>query len=49
MNIATFHLGRAERGGDAIALIEVDEAIPADVLAQIEALPQIKQAQPLRF
>ncbi len=28
VNIATFHLGRAGPGGDAIALISVDEAIP---------------------
>ncbi len=49
MNIATFHLGRAEAGGEALALIELDQAIPAKVLAQVRALPHIKQAAPLRF
>lgn len=49
VNIATFHLGRAEAGGDAIALISVDEAISPDLLAQIEALPQIKQVKTLKF
>ena len=49
VNIATFHLGRAERGAEAIALLEVDEPIPAEVLERVRALPHIKQATPLRF
>ncbi|NIA70474.1 phosphoglycerate dehydrogenase [Pelagibius litoralis] len=49
VNIATFHLGRAERGSDAIALLELDEAIPADVLGKVRALPHTKQAEALRF
>jgi D-3-phosphoglycerate dehydrogenase len=49
VNIATFHLGRAGRGGEAIALLELDEAIKPDVLAKVRALPHIKQALPLRF
>lgn len=49
VNIATFHLGRVERGGDAIAVIELDEALSGDVLAKVRALPHIKQAQLLRF
>jgi len=49
VNIATFHLGRQDRGGDAIALIEIDEAIPAPVLAAVQRLPHVRQAKPLRF
>ena len=49
VNIATFHLGRQERGGDAIALIEIDEAISPDVLKAVQALPHVRQAKPLRF
>lgn len=49
VNIATFHLGRAERGGDAIALIEVDQPVPEPVLARIRALDGIHQAKTLRF
>ncbi len=49
VNIATFHLGRAQAGGDAIALISVDEEISPDLLAQIQSLPQIKQVKTLRF
>ncbi len=49
VNIASFHLGRAEPGADALALIELDDAIPSEVLAKVRALPHIKQAAPLRF
>ncbi|WP_316188857.1 phosphoglycerate dehydrogenase [Bradyrhizobium sp. SZCCHNS1054] len=49
INIATFHLGRVAAGGDAIALVEVDGAVPANLLAQIQALPQVKQAKALAF
>jgi D-3-phosphoglycerate dehydrogenase len=49
VNIASFHLGRAEPGADALALIELDQAIPPEVLAKVRALPHIKQAAPLRF
>ena len=49
VNIATFHLGRAERGADAIALLEMDEAIPPKVLEAVRVLPHIKQATTLRF
>jgi D-3-phosphoglycerate dehydrogenase len=49
INIATFHLGRNKQGGDAIALVEVDGAVPADVLAKVQALPQVKQAKTLAF
>ena len=37
------------RGIDAIALVEVDGVVPADVLAKVQALPQVKQAKALVF
>lgn len=49
LNIATFQLGRAESGGDAIALVEVDQAVPAEVLAEVAALPNVVQAKALNF
>src|SRR5437868_5510923 len=49
INIATFHLGRNKPGGDAIALVEVDGAVPPGVLAKIQTLPQVKQAKALTF
>jgi D-3-phosphoglycerate dehydrogenase len=49
INIATFHVGREAPGGSAIALIEIDGELPADVLAKVRALPQVQQARPLKF
>jgi D-3-phosphoglycerate dehydrogenase len=49
VNIATFHLGRAGRGEEAIALLELDEAIAPAVLEKVRSLPHIKQATALRF
>jgi D-3-phosphoglycerate dehydrogenase / 2-oxoglutarate reductase len=49
INIATFHVGRETPGGNAIALIEIDGALPDDVLAKVRALPQVQQAKLLHF
>ena len=49
INIASFHLGRAELGGDAIALLEIDQPMDAGGLAEVRALPQVTQATPLQF
>ena len=49
INIASFHLGRQERGGDAIALVEIDGDVSDALLAEVQALPQVVQAKPLRF
>ncbi|HEY7749270.1 MAG TPA: phosphoglycerate dehydrogenase [Aestuariivirgaceae bacterium] len=49
VNIASFHLGRQTRGGDAIALVEIDEAIPGKVLTTVQGLPNVRQAKPLVF
>ncbi len=49
INIATFHLGRATAGGDAICLASVDAPVPEPVLAQVRALPLVVQATSLQF
>ena len=49
VNIATFHLGRADAGGDAIALVAVDEAIDPAVLERVRALPHVVQVKALAF
>jgi D-3-phosphoglycerate dehydrogenase len=49
INIATFNLGRAAAGGDAICLVSVDETVPESVLADVRALPLVVQATPLAF
>ncbi len=49
INIATFHLGRSEQGGDAICLVSVDEPVPEAVLEMVRTLPLVVQATPLAF
>jgi D-3-phosphoglycerate dehydrogenase len=49
INIATFSLGREKAGGDAIALIEVDQLIDEGMVAKIRALPQVMRCKPMRF
>src|SRR5216683_3534901 len=49
INIATFHLGRAAPGGDAICLVQVDQALSDDVLECVRAIPNVLQARSLRF
>ncbi len=49
LNIASFHLGRKEQGGEAVALIEVDDTVNTQTLDTIKALPQIVRADYLRF
>jgi len=49
INIASFHLGRSKSGGDAIALLQLDQAVSDDLLAKVKALPHVKQAQSLAF
>jgi len=49
VNIATFSLGRSEKGGDAIALWGVDEAVADTTLKEIEELPGVAQVKFLEF
>ncbi|TDQ81540.1 D-3-phosphoglycerate dehydrogenase [Dongia mobilis] len=49
INIATFALGRAAQGGDAIALVEIDGPLPPEILRAVQALPQVQQAKALVF
>ncbi len=49
VNIATLHLGRQTQGGDAIALVEIDDEIPDAVLKKVNALPHVQQVKPLAF
>jgi len=49
VNIASFNLGRTAPGGDAIALVEVDGAVPESVLAEIRKVSVVKQAKALVF
>ena len=49
LNIATFHLGRREAGGEAIALAEIDGGLPKTMLPEIRALDQVVRADALHF
>lgn len=49
VNIATFALGRAEKGGEAIAFLGIDEAVPESVLKEIMQLPHVQQAKLIKY
>ena len=49
VNIATFHLGRREAGGEAIALVEVDQGLDDAVLETVKALPHVVRVDALSF
>ncbi len=49
VNIASFHLGRTDAGGQAICLVQVDGPVPAPALEAVRALSHVVQAKPLRF
>jgi D-3-phosphoglycerate dehydrogenase len=49
VNIANFNLGRAEVGGDAIALLSIDGTVDDRQLSEIAALPGVRQARALTF
>jgi D-3-phosphoglycerate dehydrogenase len=49
LNIATFHLGRREAGGEAVALVSVDGHIAPGVVHRLEAIDGVKRVKALRF
>ncbi|MCH7832578.1 MAG: ACT domain-containing protein, partial [Proteobacteria bacterium] len=49
VNIATFHLGRSQEGGDAIALIEIDGKPADELVRKIAALESVTTAIPMTF
>ncbi len=49
VNIATFHLGRADQGGDAIALLQVDQPVGRELLDRLSSLSNVIQAKALEF
>jgi len=49
VNIGTFHLGRTKPGGDAIALVEIDDEVSPEVLQAVADLPNVVQAKALSF
>ena len=49
VNIANFTLGRADAGGEAIALLYMDEPVPARAIAALQATGKFQQIRPLHF
>ena len=49
VNISRFHLGRRERGGEAMAVIEVDAPLSRDTLQSLRALQEVISAQPIEL
>jgi D-3-phosphoglycerate dehydrogenase len=49
INIATFHLGRREAAGEAVALVAVDDPISPEVVRELCALPGVREVVPLSF
>jgi len=49
INIATFGLGRRKEGGEAVALVAVDDPITADLARQLGALAGVREVVPLSF
>ena len=49
INIASFHLGRTAAGQDAICLVEIDDEVTPTVLETVRGLPNVIQAESMRF
>ena len=49
INIATFHLGRTDAGGEAIALIGIDSDPSTNLVKELKALPHVRYAKVLNF
>ncbi|WP_386679472.1 phosphoglycerate dehydrogenase [Loktanella sp. R86503] len=49
VNIANFTLGRSEAKGEAIALLYIDEPVPADAVKALETSGHFQQVKPLTF
>ncbi|MEO9968403.1 MAG: phosphoglycerate dehydrogenase [Hyphomonadaceae bacterium] len=49
VNIATFHLGRTDEGGEAIALVGIDSEPSDKMVDQLRAMERVRYAKVLRF
>ena len=49
VNISRFHLGRRERGGEAIAVIEVDAPVTAKTLDALRSSENVLSARPIEL
>jgi D-3-phosphoglycerate dehydrogenase len=49
VNISRFHLGRRERGGEAMAVIEVDAAVDKETLEALRTMEQVVSARQIEL
>jgi len=49
VNVATFSLGRNKAGAEAVAVVQTDQPVEENVLAQLLENPAIRTAQSVRF
>jgi D-3-phosphoglycerate dehydrogenase len=49
INIARMTVGRKPGSGRAVMLIEVDNEVPADVLAEVTTVPGVREARALNL
>ena len=49
INVATFSLGRRKAGGEAVSVIQTDQAVPDAVLAELRKNPAVKVARSVKF
>ena len=49
VNIATFNLGRRAAGGEAVALVSVDDPITPQLAKELCGLPGVREVVPLSF
>ena len=49
INIASFHLGRHDAGGDAVALVAVDTEVPGVLMKKVCAMPSVLACKTLKF
>jgi D-3-phosphoglycerate dehydrogenase / 2-oxoglutarate reductase len=49
VNIATFNLGRRKAGGEAVALVSVDDPVTPELSDELHHLPGVREVVPLSF
>jgi D-3-phosphoglycerate dehydrogenase len=49
INIADIHLARRDAGGEALAVLRLDCAVPEETLGRLRALPEVREARVLEL
>lgn len=49
VNIASWHTGRTEPGGNTLTVLTLDEAVPDDVMAELRSLDFVRHAHQLKI